>query len=135
MRLLPALLLLAALPSARAEPVIIGNPSLSALDRTTLQRIYTGRVVEVEGQRVTPVDLPSGSPLRDRFLRLYLDQDDDSYTGYWTVRRYVGKGTPPRVLPSTAEVLDFVSRNAGAIGYVDSEELKPGLKVLLHSTP
>ncbi len=135
MRLLPALLLLAALPSAIADPVIIGNASLSSLDGTTLQRIYTGRVVEVNGQRVTPVDLPPGNALRDSFLRVYLGQDDDKYTGYWTVRRYVGKGTPPRILSSTTEVLEFVSKNAGAIGYVDGDDATRDVKVLLRNAP
>lgn len=131
MRLLSIVLLFVALPSVVADPVIIGHAGMPLLDRTTLERIYMGRLVEVQGVRVTPINLPSGSVLRARFLRDYLAQDEDKYTGYWTVRRYVGKGTPPREVGSTAAVLDVVSRTEGAIGYVDEEEVRPGVQVLL----
>ena len=109
-----------------------------ALDRSTIERIYTGRVVEVDGVRVTPVNLPAGNAIRESFLRDFLAQDEDKYTGYWTVRRYVGKGTPPRVLSSTTEVLEFVSRNAGAIGYIDGYvdgDATRGVTTLLRNTP
>ncbi len=131
MRTLPILLLCTALPAAMAAPVIVGNPSVPALDRTTIERIYTGRVVEVSGVRVTPVNLPPGNAIRESFLRDFLAQDEDKYTGYWTVRRYVGKGTPPKELNSSAEVLEYVSKTEGAIGYVDSADAAAGVKVLL----
>lgn len=130
---LTAVLLLAALSSS-AEPTLIGHPGLPSLDRIMVQRIYTGRIVELDGVRVTPVDLPPGSPLRARFLGAILDQDEGKYTGYWTVRRYVGKGTPPGILGSPAEVIDFVRKTPGAIGYVDEGDLRPGLEVLLRLT-
>jgi ABC-type phosphate transport system substrate-binding protein len=131
MRILPTLLLLISLPAAVAAPVIIGNPSVPALDRTTVERIYTGRVVEVGGMRVTPVNLPPGNAIRESFLRDFLAQDEDKYSGYWTVRRYVGKGTPPKELNSSAAVIEYVSKTEGAIGYVDSAEATAGVKVLL----
>ena len=133
MRILPIILLLSALSSVIADPVIVGHPGVPPLDRPTLERIYTGRVVEIGGVRVTPVNLPSGSPIRDDFLRGYLDQDEDKYTGYWTVRRYIGKGAPPRELATPAEVIDFVSKTAGAIGYVDRAEVGQGVRILLPS--
>jgi ABC-type phosphate transport system substrate-binding protein len=130
MRTLP-ILLLSVIPAVLAQPIIVGHPDLQTLDRQTLERIYTGRVVEVNGVRVTPVNLPPGSETRERFLHDFLAQDEEKYTGYWTVRRYVGKGTPPKELSSDAAVLDYVSKNAGAIGYVDSVKAAAGVKILL----
>jgi ABC-type phosphate transport system substrate-binding protein len=132
MRALIAVSILCASPLL-ADPVVIGHPNLSTLDRVSLQRIYTGKVVELNGSRVFPVDLRPGDRLRQRFLELYLDQDEDKYIGYWTVRRYVGKGTPPRELDSPEAVIQYVSQTPGAIGYVDESALKAGLNVL--STP
>ena len=130
MRLLTAILFIAALPTT-ADPVLVGHPGLPTLDRITVQRIYTGRVVELGGVHLTPVDLPPGHPVRSRFLGEVLDQDEDKYTGYWTVRRYVGKGTPPDELGTAAEVIEFVTRTVGALGYVDESDVTPGIKVLL----
>ncbi|EGV28454.1 hypothetical protein ThidrDRAFT_3750 [Thiorhodococcus drewsii AZ1] len=134
MRIPINLLLLWAFP-AMAAPTIIGHAGLAPLDPTTVQRIYTGRVVELKGTHVTPINLPPGHPVRDRFLHLYLDQDEDAYTGYWTVRRYVGKGSPPYEVATPAEVLRFVSKTAGAIGYVDETDLPPDVNVLLRPPP
>ncbi|NVZ08582.1 hypothetical protein HW932_04835 [Allochromatium humboldtianum] len=134
MRTLLALSLsLLCVPPLRADPIVIGHAELKTLDRVSLQRIYTGKMVELNGLRVTPVDLRAGSALRRRFLELYLDQDEDGYIGYWTVRRYVGKGTPPREFDDAEAVIQYVIQTRGAIGYVDETDLKSGLNVL--STP
>ncbi|MBK1718841.1 hypothetical protein [Thiocystis violacea] len=130
MRIPPALLLLLIAQPPSADPVIIGHPGIPQLDMTTLQRIYTGKIVEVNGTRVSPVNLEPGHALRLRFLDLYMKQDDEKYIGYWTVRRYVGKGTPPRELTSAEEVLHYVSETSGAIGYIDASQVGPGVMVV-----
>ena len=112
-------------------PVLVGHATVPRLDATTVQRLYTGRAVEVGGVPVVVVNLPSGHPLRDRFMAAVMNQDDDKYIAYWTVRKYVGKGTPPRELKSTAEVIGFVQATPGAVGYVAASDLKPGLNVVV----
>ncbi|NEX23900.1 hypothetical protein G3480_27255 [Thiorhodococcus mannitoliphagus] len=82
------------------------------------------------GMRVTPVNLPPGNQVRQRFLERYPDQDDAKYIGYWTVRRYVGKGTPPRELGSADAVIRYISKHAGAIGYIDDGDLTADINVL-----
>lgn len=116
---------------ADADPVIIGHVDMPPLDQITLQRIYTGKTVTLNGIRVTPVNLASGSELRIGFLRDYLQEDEAEYIGYWTVRRYVGKGAPPQELKSPDEMLQFVTQTTGAIGYIDETALIPEVKVLL----
>ena len=120
-------------PCAAADDgiVVIANAPLRGVDLDTLRRIYSGRIVELDGQPLRPVNLPSGAALRQRFLARLLQQDDEAYTAYWTVRRYIGQGVPPRELRSSAEVVDYVSRTPGAVGYVEPADLRPGLTVLL----
>ncbi len=125
------ILLLLSAPPAIADLSIIGHATVPLLDQATLQRIYTGKTVSLNGVRLTPVNLPPNHPLRTQFLRNYLERDENDYTGYWTVRCYVGKGVPPQELHSAADVLQFVVNHAGAIGYVDEGDLTPEVKVLL----
>lgn len=140
--LLPAWLItiacMALLGAPRAEaaepvpvPVLIGSPGMARIDVHTAARLYTGRTIEVGGQAVTALNAPVGSPLRQRFLAQVLQQDDEQYRAYWTVRRHVGKGAPPRELATSAEVIAFVTANPGAVGYIDASELRAGLNVLL----
>ena len=109
--------------------VIIGHAGINKLNVSSVERIFTGKTIKVDGTPVTAVNLKSGT-LRDRFLQHYLNQDNDKYTAYWTVRRFIGKGMPPKELASAAEVIDFVQSTPGAIGYIDESELKPGLNVV-----
>jgi len=101
------------------------------LDAATLQKIYTGKVIELDGVAVTAINAHAGSELRNRFLRAFLNQDEDRYTAYWTVRRYIGKGASPREMPNSTDVINFVKTTPGAIGYIDETDLQPGLNVLL----
>jgi hypothetical protein len=122
----------AALPARAADPavLVIGHHTLPKVDAATVQRLYTGRAIELAGQAVTVVNAAPGSALRQRFLAIYLQQDDEQYRAYWTVRRHVGKGVPPRELSSSAEVIGFVQSTPGAVGYIDVGDLRSGLNII-----
>ncbi|WP_234414060.1 hypothetical protein [Ideonella sp. A 288] len=125
---------LMALPVGAADVdgiVVIAHPSVGRLDLATVQRLYTGRAIEVAGVPVSVVNLSAGNPMRDRFLSTVLNQDNDRYVAYWTVRRHVGKGVPPRELKGSAEVIDHVLATPGGIGYIGAADLRPGLNVVL----
>ena len=116
--------------SAVGEVVIVGHPAMHHLDRLTVERIYTGKVVEEDGQHICAYDLPPDDPLRSRFLARWLGTDQDHYNAYWIVRRYVGKGTPPEVVPNVNKLQRMVAVQPGCIGYVDDADLLPGTNVL-----
>ncbi len=122
---------LAAPAQADDALVVVAHAPLRGLDAEALRRIYTGRMIELENQVLRPVNLPSGHPARKRFLALVMQQDDEDYLAYWTVRRYVGKGAPPRELATPADVVNYVRSTPGAIGYLEPADLKPGLTVVL----
>lgn len=112
------------------ELVVIGHASLGKTDRVTLQRLFTGRVVSIGQQTVIPVNLPAGHPVRDEFLQAIMDQNEERYTGYWLVRRYVGKGSPPMELGSIEEIARHVAATPGAIGYLPLSKVPQGVSVI-----
>ncbi|MCK6393150.1 hypothetical protein [Zoogloea sp.] len=122
--------LLLALPAQADNVVVIGHSQLPKLNAGALRKLYTGRSTEVNGAPVIVVNALPGSPVRNRFLSLYVEQDDERYVAYWTVRRFIGKGLPPKEMESSAAIIDFVQKTPGAIGYIDAADLKPGLNVL-----
>jgi ABC-type phosphate transport system substrate-binding protein len=128
--LLPVFLLLFAMSDALAgDVVVIGNANLGKLDVAMVQKIFTGKLIKVDGIDVTAVNIKSG-PLRDQFLQTFLQQTDAKYTAYWAIRLFVGKGAPPPELSSPAEVVKFVQSTPGAIGYVDESDLVDSVRVL-----
>lgn len=106
---------------AQTEPLlVIGHAGVPKVDAATVARLYTGRAIEAGDQPVTVYHLAPGHALRARFLAVCLQSDEERNRAYWTVRRHVGKGTPPRELASLAQMLEVVTRTPGAVGYVDA---------------
>lgn len=120
-----------AMPAWAAGVVVVGHANVRKLDLPTVQRIYTGKVIEVGGVPVVPVNLHTGQPVRQRFLAEYLQQNEDAYLAYWTVRRYVGKGVPPRELTTVADVIHYVLSTPGAVAYLDEADVPASMNVLL----
>ncbi len=112
------------------EIVVIGNGNVPKMDAATVQKVYTGKFTSVSGVSVTPVGLKPGTATRNRFLQDFLNQDEEKYTAYWTVRRYIGKGAPPTELASAVDVINYVKNTPGALGYIIEAELTPGLNVI-----
>lgn len=125
---------LVAAADAGASLVVVANADTPALDVDTLQKVYLGKVVEVNGHPLIPVNLAKGSKLRQAFMEQYMTEDDEKFVAYWTVRRYIGKGMPPREFATVDQQLEFLRSTPGAIGYVDdSTDLQGGLRAILRS--
>ncbi|MBU1365386.1 MAG: hypothetical protein KKE51_16340 [Gammaproteobacteria bacterium] len=115
---------------AQEALVVIGHGSLPKTELSTLQRLYTGRVVSIGEHSATPVNYPVGHPLREKFLATVLGQSEEQYTGYWLVRRYVGKGAPPEVLSDVDAVVAHIQATPGAVGYVPVSKVPAGGNVI-----
>lgn len=111
---------------------VVANPETPMLDEETLQKVYLGKVVEVDGRPVIPVNLAKGMQLRQDFMEQVLSQDDDKFIAYWTVRRYIGKGSPPKEFDTIESQLEYLRSTPGAVGYVRADlAAKAGLKTLI----
>jgi len=113
-----------------AEVVLIGNNNVPKMDAVTIQKVYTGKIVTVAGISVLPISAKPGTSERNTFLQEFLNLDEDKYTAYWTVRRYVGKGAPPPELANDADVIQYVQSTPGAVGYISEANLKPGINTV-----
>ena len=110
--------------------VVIGHGTLSKTDVSTLQRIYTGRIVAINEQAAIPVNLPPGDPLRRQFLDVVMKQSEEQYTGYWLVRQYVGKGAPPQEFATVEALVKYVTTTPGALGYLPASKVPMGGNVI-----
>ncbi len=122
--------LITSVQSEQPDIVLIGSPNLPKMSAEMIAKVYTGRIISVNGISVKPVNTKSGTTIRNRFLQIFLNQDDENYIAYWAVRRYIGRGTPPHELDSSADVVQFVLSTPGAIGYIDVAELSPDMNVV-----
>jgi ABC-type phosphate transport system substrate-binding protein len=98
------------------------NPPAS-IKRQDLARIFLKKTTRwPDGQPLVVVDQSSRTPVRTAFTRDVLKTEGlsqmSAVESYWQQLLFSGRGTPPAIKVSDAEVLAFVSATPGAIGYV-----------------
>ncbi|HEU4886659.1 MAG TPA: phosphate ABC transporter substrate-binding protein [Thermoanaerobaculia bacterium] len=129
------LLLMAGVVVAEELPfrvvVHASNPVVS-MTRAELSAIYMRRTRSwPDGTEILPIQQPAASRLHEPFSRAVHGKSGAYVTRYWQRLIFSGRAVPPRELRSDAAVLDFVRRNAGAVGYVDARTpLSDGVKAI-----
>jgi ABC-type phosphate transport system substrate-binding protein len=82
------------------------------------------------GETIRPVDLPPNSPVRKRFTEEVLHRSVSEVKGYWQQRIFSGRDVPPPELDSDDDVVKYVNKYEGGIGYVAAGANLNGAKVL-----
>jgi ABC-type phosphate transport system substrate-binding protein len=70
------------------------------------------------GFAVTVVDLATDHPARAAFSTVVLGKEAAAVEAYWRKLIFSGMGSPPLKLASDTQVVTFVGKNVGSIGYV-----------------
>ena len=74
--------------------------------------------------------LEKGGPAHEEFLKEYLKKTDVALLTYYRSLVFTGKGTMPKMLNTDDEVVAFVAKTKGAVGYVSAETPAPGTKTI-----
>lgn len=82
-----------------------------------------------DGSRVEPVLLKSGAS-HEAFLKEYVGKSDSALETYYRSLVFTGKASMPKTFASDAEVVGYVEKTKGAIGYVGSSTSTGAAKVL-----
>lgn len=119
--------------AAQIQVAVITAPTAPHLsfDRDTLRNVYLKRIfVDSDGVKLTPVNLPADSPLRDAFTKTIVHMSERPMQDYWDKQYFQGV-SPPYVLASDAAVVRFVAATPGAVGYVASCHADASIRVVM----
>jgi ABC-type phosphate transport system substrate-binding protein len=122
-----------ALPAAASDLVVVAGTRspISHLSREQVADIYLGRVTTLPGgTSAIPLDLPASSPEREAFYNLITGKSAAQIKIYWARMSFTGKGIPPKLIPSSAQIKKFTNSKPGAIGYLDEDAVDASVKVL-----
>jgi hypothetical protein len=111
------LALVAAATSALGADVYVVARADTKLTLDEVREVYLGDKEFSRGVRLIPVD---NQLAQAEFTAKALAMDSQRYNQLWVKKAFRDALTPPTVLASDVEVMDFVKRNRGAIGYVVS---------------
>jgi TonB family protein len=122
----------AAANSLAVDVKVIANSSVKAdtISASDLKRVYLEEKNSLmDGTHVEPV-LGKKGPVHEAFLQEYLGRTDDDLQTYYQTLVFTGRGAMPKVFGSDAEVVAYVARTRGAIGYVSGAASLEGVKTL-----
>ena len=116
--------------------VVIVNSSVvgTNVHRADLAAVFLKKAVRWgDGSPASPVDQSGTSPVRKGFSETVLQMPVTAVVQYWgrQLASMAASVRPPTVKGSDEEVLVYVARTSGAVGYVSSHTaLPPGVKAV-----
>jgi ABC-type phosphate transport system substrate-binding protein len=130
--LLASTLSSAARPADASFVVIVNVANAATLTRDELANIFMKRITRWADHAVPilVVDALPGSPVREAFSRAVLHRGVGAMEAYWQQQIFSGRDVPPVQQETDADVVAFVRRNPGAIGYVSGGARLDGVRAL-----
>ena len=84
----------------------------------------------MNGMSVLPIDLFSSSSVREAFSQSIHGKSTAAVRNYWQQAAFSGTASAAPEKATDGEVVDFVKKNPGAIGYVSVFASTEGVKVI-----
>jgi len=125
-------LAIGAATASAADIKVIANPSVgaSSVSSDELKGVFLATKSSLsDGSHVEPVLLKSGA-VHEAFLRDYVGKTDSALETYYRSLVFTGKGSMPKAFATDAEVVTYVEKTKGAIGYVGAGTSTASAKVL-----
>ncbi|ODB34638.1 phosphate ABC transporter substrate-binding protein [Pseudoalteromonas sp. BMB] len=123
-------LLLASQAALADVAIIVNSANASTVDDSTIKKLFLGKSKSfADGSSATPVN-QDGNAVFDEFNDKVIGKSSSQLNAHWSKLVFTGKGTPPKKLDNDQAVIDFVSSNADAIGYIDVSKVTGAVKVI-----
>jgi hypothetical protein len=109
---------------------VVANNSVhtSAVSADELKNVFLGTKKSLaDGSAVEPVLADSGGA-HDAFLKDVLGKSDQALRNYYKTLVFTGKGSMPKSFASDADIIKYVAKTPGAIGYVSAGADTAGVK-------
>jgi ABC-type phosphate transport system substrate-binding protein len=120
-------------PATKPEYVVIvhvSNPS-STVERKFLENAFLKRSTTwSNGENIRPVDLGWGSAVRRSFSQGVLNRSVVAVKNYWQQKIFSGRDVPPPELNTEEDIVRYVSKYPGGVGYVSSDTEVRGVKIV-----
>jgi ABC-type phosphate transport system substrate-binding protein len=122
----------AAVTASAADIKVIANPSVgaSSVSADEIKGVFLATKTSLsDGSHVEPV-LEKDGPAHEAFLKAYVGKTDTALETYYRSLVFTGKASMPKVLAADAEVVAYVAKTKGAIGYVSAGASTAGVRTL-----
>ena len=116
-----------------ADLVVVVHPNNpnDELSRQTVINLFMGKSRQFpDGSDAVPFDLDRGTDARLAFISKLLKRTEAQVKAYWSRLVFTGRGKPPKSVEDEEELIEIVSTNPKAIGYLKQEYVTGQLKIV-----
>ena len=117
---------------AQSYKVIVnsGNSTASVTKKEASDLFLKKKSKWEDGTKVVPVDQASGAKVREVFSQQIHGKGTSAIRSYWQQAAFSGTASALPEKANDAEVIEFVKKNPGSVGYVSSSTSTDGVKVI-----
>jgi ABC-type phosphate transport system substrate-binding protein len=126
-----AVLLAQALVGQSYKVIVNTSNSTSSISKKDISDLFMKKKIKWDnGTAVMPVDLGASSKVRETFSQEIHGKSVGAIRSAWQQAAFSGTGSAPPEKTGDAEVIDYVKKNPGAIGYVTTSTKTEDVKVI-----
>jgi ABC-type phosphate transport system substrate-binding protein len=119
-------------PAPPYQVIVHARNGMASVDRKFLEDAFLKKITAWPSDDVIrPADLAPDSPVRRAFTHDVLNRSVEAVKGYWQQRIFSGRDVPPPEFQRDEEVVQFVLKHEGGVGYVSGTANVDGCKVLV----
>ena len=108
--------------AANQQVVIIANSSVpvDSLSHNGLREVFLGRETIWNNELMVKVVIQKESSAHTFFTRKLMHKSPDQFYRYWREQLYLGHSSLPASFNNEKDLIEYVARTPGAIGYVST---------------
>ncbi len=109
--------------TASADVLIITNKNVSedSMSQDDIKNIFLGKKSKWKDKTKVHFVVSDNPDIHQTFLKSYVKKTPKQFKAYWKNMVFTGQGKKPKEFKSTEELLKYVEKTDGAIGYIDSD--------------
>jgi len=114
-----------------ADIALVANQSIPAdsLSKSEVKGVFLTQKKSIEGVNVK-LTILKDKDLTKQFLRTYVNKTPSQFKAFYKKLMSTGKANPPKKIRSEAEMISYIARTKGAIGYVSSGAVTDKVKII-----
>lgn len=115
-----------------SDVLIIANQDVTtdSLTRAEIKNIFIGiTTLWPDKNKIIFVTLKE-SNVHKKFVRQYTSKSPDQFRAYWRRQLFTGKGRIPKAYQTDQDIVSFVAKTSGSIGYVSSSASIDNVKII-----
>lgn len=125
-------LLLGVMDCFAGELIVVANKNVKdvQLSKDDIKAIFLGKKTEwSDSSKISFVVLKNKQDEED-FMKNYVGKSFDQFNNYWKQQVFTGNGQMPKAFDNVKDLVDYVSKTDGAVGYLSSDTPAADLKKL-----